>query len=200
MCVLCVLCVYSNAQAKDAQGKEVMHSMIGSKYTDEQRQQFAALLASGLSASAAGKELGIPKSTACAWAQRLIEESDDYAAERELEVRRMVKRCFKIARGSLGAIDKQVAAAAADGKRISAGLKVLAKAEKDGMVALTAEDIKQLREIIENYTGVGLRDLAATIKAVDEKQVRLEATLAEASPQAHQIELQLEIVDKVGTS
>lgn len=177
-----------------------MHGMIGSKYTDEQRQQFAALLASGLSASAAGKELGIPKSTACAWAQRLIEESDDYAAERELEVRRMVKRCFKIARGSLGAIDKQVAAAAADGKRISAGLKVLAKAEKDGMVALTAEDIKQLREIIDNYTGIGLRDLAATIKAVDEKQARLEETLAEASPQAHQIELELEIVDKVGTS
>lgn len=174
--------------------------MIGSKYTDEQRQQFAALLASGLSASAAGKELGIPKSTACAWAQRLIEESDDYAAEREMEVRRMVKRCFKIARGSLGAIDKQVTAAAADGKSISAGLKVLAKAEKDGMVALTAEDIKQLREIIENYTGVGLRDLSATMKAVDEKQARLEATLAEASPQAHQIELQLEIVDKVGTS
>ena len=174
--------------------------MIGSKYTDEQRQQFAALLASGLSASAAGKELGIPKSTACAWAQRLIEESDDYAAEREMEVRRMVKRCFKIARGSLGAIDKQVTAAAADGKRISAGLKVLAKAEKDGMVALTADDIKQLREIIENYNGVGLRDLSATMKAVDEKQARLEKTLAETSPQAHQIELELEIVDKGGTS
>ena len=151
--------------------------MIGSKYTDEQRQQFAALLASGLSASKAGSELGIPKSTACAWAQRLIEESDDYAAERELEVRRMVKRCMKIARGSLGAIDRQVAAAAADGKRISAGLKVIAKAEKDGMVALTAEDIKQLREIIDNYTGIGLRDLAVTIKAVDEKQARLESQL-----------------------
>lgn len=151
--------------------------MVGSKYTDEQRQRFAALLASGLSASAAGKELGIPKSTACAWAQRLIDESDDYAAERELEVRRMVKRCMKIARGSLGAIDKQVAAAAADGKRISAGLRVLYKAEKDGMVALTAEDIKQLREIIDNYTGVGLRDLAVTIKAVDEKQARLESQL-----------------------
>lgn len=186
-----------------------MHGMIGSKYTDEQRQQFAALLASGLSASAAGKELGIPKSTACAWAQRLIEESDDYAAERELEVRRMVKRCFKIARGSLGAIDKQVTAAAADGKRISEGLKVLSKLAKvkkdekesaDDVVQLTDKDIMLLREIINNYTGVGLRDLAATIKAVDEKQARLEATLAEASPQAHQIELQLEIVDKVGTS
>ena len=47
--------------------------MVGSKYTDEQRQRFAALLASGLSASKAGAELGIPKSTACAWAQRLIE-------------------------------------------------------------------------------------------------------------------------------
>lgn len=151
--------------------------MVGSKYTDEQRQQFAALLASGLSASAAGKELGIPKSTACAWAQRLIEESDDYAAERELEVRRMVKRCMKIARGSLSAIDKQVTAAAADSKRIAAGLKVLTKAEKDGMVSLTAVDVKLLREIIDNYTGVGLRDLAVTIKAVDEKQARLESQL-----------------------
>lgn len=173
--------------------------MVGSKYTDEQRQQFAALLVSGLSASAAGAQLGIPKSTACAWAQRLIEESDDYAAERELEVRKMVKRCMKIARGSLGAIDKQVSAAAADGKRISEGLKVLAKAEKDGMVALTAGDIKLLREIIDNYTGVGLRDLAATIKAVDEKQARLEATLAASAPEAHKIELKFEIVDKVGT-
>lgn len=160
--------------------------MVGSKYTDEQRQRFAALLASGLSASAAGKELSIPKSTACAWAQRLIEESDDYAAERELEVRRMVKRCFKIARGSLGAIDKQVTAAAADGKRISEGLKVLSKLAKvkkdekesaDDVVQLTDKDIMLLREIINNYTGVGLRDLAATIKAVDEKQARLESQL-----------------------
>ena len=106
---------------------------------------------------------------------------------------------MKIARGSLGAIDKQVSAAAADGKRISEGLKVLAKAEKDGMVALTAGDIKLLREIIDNYTGVGLRDLAATIKAVDEKQARLEATLAASAPEAHKIELKFEIVDKVGT-
>lgn len=169
--------------------------MVGSKYTDEQRQRFAALLASGLSASKAGAELGIPKSTACAWAQRLIEESDDYAAERELEVRRMVKRCMKIARGSLGAIDKQVSAAAADGKRIAAGLKVIAKAEKDGMVALTAEDIRQLREIIDNYTGVGLRDLAATIKAVDEKQARLESQLRQQEDTAPELHVQLTLVD-----
>ena len=107
----------------------------------------------------------------------------------------MVKRCMKIARGSLGAIDRQVAAAAADGKRISAGLKVLAKAEKDGMVALTAEDIKLLREIIDNYTGVGLRDLAATIKAVDEKQARLESQLRQADDTAQELHVQLTLVD-----
>lgn len=181
-----------------------MHSMIGSKYTDEQRQQFAALLASGLSASAAGKELGIPKSTACAWAQRLIEESDDYAAERELEVRRMVKRCFKIARGSLGAIDKQVTAAAADGKRISEGLKMLSKLAKakkdekksaDDVVQLTDKDIMLLREIINNYTGVGLRDLAATIKAVDEKQARLESQLRQVDDSAQDLNVKLTLVD-----
>lgn len=169
--------------------------MIGSKYSDEQRQQFAALLASGLSASKAGAQLGIPKSTACAWAQRLIEESDDYAAERELEVRKMVKRCMKIARGSLGAIDKQVTAAAADGKRITAGLKVLQKASREGTVALDVADVQLLKDIVANYTGVGLRDLAATIKAVDEKQTRLESQLKQTNDQAPELRVQLTLVD-----
>lgn len=173
--------------------------MIGSKYSDEQRQQFAALLMSGLSASKAGAQLGIPKSTACAWAQRLIEESDDYAAERELEIRKMVNRCFKVARNSMGAIDKQVSAAAADGKRISAGLKVLSKAEKDGVIALSAEEIQKLKDIIDNYTGVGLRDLAATIKAVDEKQARLESQLESqlktSDDAGQELRVQLTLVD-----
>lgn len=151
--------------------------MQGSKYTDEQRQKFAAMMLAGMSQTEAARELGIPKSTASCWAQRLADESDEYAAERELERRKLVRRCMKITRTAVGAIDKQITAAAGDGKRIAKGLKVIAKAEKDGMIALTEEDVKALREIVSEYTGVGLRDLAATIKAMDEKQTRLEGQL-----------------------
>ena len=54
--------------------------MQGSKYTDEQRQKFAAMMLAGMSQTEAARELGIPKSTASCWAQRLADESDEYAA------------------------------------------------------------------------------------------------------------------------
>lgn len=174
--------------------------MKGSKYTDEDRERALALISSGMSPTKAAKELGFPKSTVCHWWNTQMQDNEDVVAKRMEARRASVEKCGRIVDRALGAIGKKVTAAASECREVDDGLKVLKKAAKDGVIALSEEDVKKLKGILADYTGIGLRDLAATIKAVDEKQARLEATLAEASPQAHQIELELEIVDKVDTS
>lgn len=174
--------------------------MKGSKYTDEDRERALALISSGMSPTKAAQKLGFPKSTVCHWWNTQMQDDEDVVAKRMEARRASVEKCGRIVDRALGAIGKKVTAAASECREVDDGMKVLKKAAKDGVIALSEEDVKKLKGILADYTGIGLRDLAATIKAVDEKQARLEETLAEASPQAHQIELELEIVDKVGTS
>lgn len=169
--------------------------MQGSKYTDEDRQRFAALLLTGMSPTGAGAKLGIPKSTACCWAQRLKDESDEYAAERELERRRLVRRCMKVAGNAVKAIDQQIGAAVSDRKRIQDGLRVIAKAARDGVIALDEAEVKALRTIVTEHCDVSLRDVAATLKAIDEKQERLENELAGGANVAPELHVQLTMVE-----
>ena len=170
--------------------------MQGSYYSDETRQQFAALMLTGLTASAAGKQLGIPRATACAWAQRLRDESDEYAAERELEKRKMVRKCMKIVRNTMGAIDRQVSAACRNRQQLEQGLDAIARAAGAGSIDLSESEVLKLRNIVNDYTGIGVRDLTAVLKSVDEKQARLESQLGvrneESAPEIH---VQLTLVD-----
>lgn len=172
--------------------------MTGSKYSDEQREQFRALLLTGMSASAAAREMGLPVSTACCWAQRMEDESDDYAHERELEKRKLVRKCMKVYGDSIAVMEQRIAAAAADQQRIEDGLKVIRKAARDGMIGLAVEDVEMIKKLIGGYTGIKLRDLAATVKAMGEEQEKLEGSLGMGDSGAVQISFADGIGDLAG--
>ena len=174
--------------------------MKGSKYTDEDRERALALISSGMSPTKAAKELGFPKSTVCHWWNTQMQDNEDVVAKRMEARRGTVEKCGKIVDRALGAIGKKVTAAASECREVNDGLKVLQKAAKDGVIGLTEAEVKMLRGIVADYTGVGLRELSGSMKDVHALQQSLEEQLLDASPQAHQIELQLEIVDKVGAS
>ena len=124
LCVLCVLCVYSNAQAKDAQGKEV-GALKGSKYTDEDRERALALISSGMSPTKAAKELGLPKSTVCHWWNTQMQDNEDVVAKRMEARRASVEKCGRTVERAHGAIGKQVTAAASGRRALADGLNVL---------------------------------------------------------------------------
>lgn len=162
--------------------------MKGSKYTDEQRERALALIASGLTATAAAKQMGIPKSTVCHWYNTAEEDDEDFRAFRTEERRRLVKRCNKIVTNSIGAIDRKVMDAARGTKLMNEGLRVIEQAAEFGAIALKETDVALLKSAYTHYTGVGLRDLAATLKAIDEKTERLENQISGGANDGVQVE------------
>lgn len=162
--------------------------MKGSKYTDEQRERALALIASGLTATATAKQMGIPKSTVCHWYNTAEEDDEDFRAARTEERRKLVKRCNNIVTKSIGAIDRKVMDAAKETKTMSEGLRIIAKAAKDGVIALDESEVKLLRSAMLDYTGVGMRDLAAVVKAIDEKTERLENQISGGANDGVQVE------------
>lgn len=72
---------------------------------------------------------------------------------------------------------------------------MLEKAAKDGVIGLSEAEVASLRNVVSDYTGVGLRELAGTMKDVAARQETLEAHLAEKEEAAPEINLQLTLVD-----
>ena len=79
----------------------------------------------------------------------------------------------------LRALDRKAEAAAKDTRTINDGLAVLEKAAKDGVIALSEAEVASLRNVVSDYTGVGLRELAGTMKDVAARQEALEQHLGE---------------------
>ena len=148
--------------------------MQGSKYTDEQREQAIALIASGLSCTAAARKLHIPKSTVSHWWNTQEQDSEDVLAARMEARRASIKKCGRIVDKALGAIDRKVTAAAHECKTVTEGMAVLRKAARDGVIGLTEAEVSALQNVVKDYTGVGLREMSATMGDICKMQESLE--------------------------
>ncbi|MFQ9975027.1 MAG: hypothetical protein ACLRVN_01425 [Butyricicoccus sp.] len=104
-------------------------------------------------------------------------------------------RCEKIGDKVLRALYRKAEAAAKDTRTINDGLAVLEKAAKDGVIGLSEAEVASLRNVVSDYTGVGLRELAGTMKDVAARQETLEQHLGEKEEAAPEINLQLTLVD-----
>lgn len=187
--------MYTQGQAKrDAQGKEV-GALKGSKYTDEDRERALALISSGMSPTQAAKKLGFPKSTVCHWWNTQMQDNEDVVAKRMEARRASVEKCGRIVDRALGAIGKKVTAAASECREVDDGLKVLKKAAKDGVIALSEDDVKKLKGILADYTGIGLRELSGSMKDVHALQQSLEEQMLDAPDAAQELHVQLTLVD-----
>ena len=134
----------------------------GSKYDQKIKDEALALIASGVKISNASVRLGIPKSTLSDWVHTQNESDEDGVAARREIRRKQIARCEKIGDKVLRALDRKAEAAAKDTRTINDGLAVLEKAAKDGVIALSEAEVASLRNVVSDYTGVGLRELAGT--------------------------------------
>lgn len=153
----------------------------GSKYDQKIKDEALALVASGVSITNASVRMNIPKSTLSDWVHTQNESDEDGVAARREIRRKQIARCEKIGDKVLRALDLKASAAVKDTKALDAGLEVLEKAAKDGMLGLCEADVDKLREAVKDYTGIGLRELAGTMKDVAARQETLEAHLGENS-------------------
>lgn len=159
----------------------------GSKYDQKIKDEALALVASGVSITNAACRMRIPKSTLADWVHTQNEgDEDGVAARREIR-RKQIARCEKIGDKVLRALDRKAEAAVERTKTVNDGLAVLEKAAKDGVIALTEAEIAGLRDVVKDYTGIGLRELAGTMKDVAARQDALEAHLSEGDSREIQI-------------
>ena len=158
----------------------------GSKYDQKIKDEALALVASGLR---------IPKSTLADWVHTQNESDEDGVAARREIRRKQIARCEKIGDKVLRALDRKAEAAAKDTRTINDGLAVLEKAARDGVISLSEAEVASLRNVVTDYTGVGLRELAGTMKDVAARQETLEQHLGEKEEAAPEINLQLTLVD-----
>lgn len=156
-----------------------MEQQRGSKYDQKIKDEALALVASGVSITNAACRLRIPKSTLADWVHTQNESDEDgVAARREIRrkqiagARRSETRCCvrstarpRPPRRTPGAIND--------------GLAVLEKAARDGVISLSEAEVASLRNVVTDYTGVGLRELAGTMKDVAARQETLEQHLGE---------------------
>ena len=131
----------------------------GSKYDARTKEQALALIASGVSITNAAKQLQIPKSTVADWWNTQGDADEDAVAARREARRASILKCGKIVDKALAALDKRVAAAGREARDMDEGLKVLKKAAKDGVIGLSEDEVKSLQKIVQDYTGIGLREL-----------------------------------------
>ena len=134
---------------------------------------------SGVSITNAACRMRIPKSTLADWVHTQNESDEDGVAARREIRRKQIARCEKIGDKVLRALDRKAEAAAKDTRTINDGLAVLEKAAKDGVIALSEAEVASLRNVVSDYTGVGLRELAGTMKDVAARQETLEQHLGE---------------------
>ena len=165
--------------------------LVFSKIKDEA----LALVASGVSITNAACRMRIPKSTLADWVHTQNESDEDGVAARREIRRKQIARCEKIGDKVLRALDRKAEAAAKDTRTIKDGLAVLEKAAKDGVIGLSEAEVASLRNVVSDYTGVGLRELAGTMKDVAARQETLEQHLGEKEEAAPEINLQLTLVD-----
>ena len=170
----------------------------GSKYDARTKEQALALIASGVSITNAARQLQIPKSTVADWWNTQGDADEDAVAARREARRASILKCGKIVDKALAALDKRVAAAGREARDMDEGLKVLKKAAKDGVIGLSEDEVKSLQKIVQDYTGIGLRELSGTVKDIAQQQLTLEQQLLDAPDAAPELHVQLTLVDPAG--
>lgn len=149
----------------------------GSKYDQKFKEEALALVASGVSITNAAFRLGIPKSTLSDWVNTQYEGDEDGVAARREVRRAQIRRCNRIVDKTLRAVEIKADAAAGEGRAVKNGLKVLEKAAEQGVIGLTEAEVASLKNIVKDYTGVTMRELAGTMKDVAARQDVLEQGL-----------------------
>lgn len=167
----------------------------GSKYDPITKEQALALIASGLSITKAAKEMGIPKSTVADWWHSQGDADEDTIAARREARRASILKCGKIVDKGLSTLERKITAAGQECRDVDEGLKVLRKAAKDGVIALSEDEVKNLQKIARDYTGVGLRELSGAVKDIAQQQAALETQLLDAPDAAPELHVQLTLVD-----
>lgn len=148
--------------------------MKGSKYNDETRERVLTLVAGGMSASAAGRAVGVPRSTAVYWASQAEEDDEDYRAARALERKKLVKRCMGIVDKSIRTIDRQMTETLNGRQDVVNGLKVLRKMASAGMIGMTDQEIENLKKAAAAVTDVSMKEIAGVMRDVYHQQIALE--------------------------
>lgn len=167
----------------------------GSKYDGHTKEQAIALIASGVSITNTAKQMGIPKSTVADWWHSQGDADEDAIAARREARRASILKCGKIVDKGLQTLERRITAAGRECKDVDEGLKVLRKAAKDGVIGLSEDEIKSLQKIVQDYTGVGLRELSGTVKDIAQQQAALETQLLDAPDAAPELHVQLTLVD-----
>lgn len=148
--------------------------MVGSKYSEAQREQALGMVASGLSASKTAKITGIPRSTVADWVRRANADDEDFQAARREERVKMVEKSMKIVSKGMSGIDKQVTASLRD--KAALDKVILRILTTDQIDEKTAAD---LTRIVREYSGVSLSDLTRATKTALEMHDTLESGLRE---------------------
>lgn len=167
----------------------------GSKYDGHTKEQAIALIASGVSITNAAKQMGIPKSTVADWWHSQGDADEDAIAARREARRASILKCGKIVDKALTTLDRKITAAGRECRDVDEGLKVLRKAAKDGVIGLSEDEVKSLQKIVQDYTGVGLRELSGAVKDIAQQQAALETQLLDAPDAAPELHVQLTLVD-----
>ena len=149
--------------------------MKNSKYPDEVREQLLALVAGGTNVNQAAKQMGVPDSTAYYWVSRAEEDDEDYIAARHAAKKKVVEKAWGCVEKGVDAIDRQLTAAQLENYQLQT---VLSKIVSNGTI--DEEDRAALVDIVKNFQGVGLRDLTAATKAMQELHGTLDSQLRES--------------------
>ncbi len=146
--------------------------MKGSKYTDEQREQALAMLASGMTVTRTAAAMKIPKQTISNWSAKASETDEDFVAARNEEKRKIVKQSWKIVDQAVQAVGKQVGASLREKRDID---RVITTILKSGAVdEVTTE---QICKIVREYSGTSMTELTRAMTAVYTQQQSIAAEL-----------------------
>lgn len=150
--------------------------MMGSKYSDAQREQALAMLVGGMSVTRVAAAMKIPKATISDWKRRAESDDEDFVAARREEREKLVAQSFKIVRKGLAGVEKQIGAAAREKAEVD---KVILRILGDGGIDEQTRDM--MVKIVRDYSGVGLGELTRATKDIFGMHEQLAAGLDEQS-------------------
>lgn len=150
--------------------------MMGSKYSDAQREQALAMLVGGMTVTKVAETMKIPKATISDWKRRAESDDEDFVAARREEREKLVAQSFKIVKKGLAGVERQIGNAAREKIEVD---KVIIRILGDGGIDDETRDM--MVKIVRGYSGVGLGELTRATKDIFGMHEQLAAGLDEQS-------------------
>lgn len=141
----------------------------GSKYSDRDREQALAMLASGMSVCKVAETMRIPKQTISDWNKRAETGDGDYIEARAAAKRKLVKSMWDIVDKGTLAVERQVSAALREKRDID---KVIDTIVRDGNI--DAPTTKMIVKIVREHTGLGAGELCRIVSTYYDRADALE--------------------------